>query len=359
MLKNIQYLLALHSVNGLGPVRLRALLDYFQDPKLAWEVGIADLQEIGIPRNAVDALIETRKTLVPQKYLESIEKSKIKWITIFDEAYPKLLKQIYDPPVVLYYMGEIESWNAKAIAVVGTRKITGYGRSVTEQFVTDLVGSGLVIVSGLAKGVDTMAHKAAIKAGGQTWVILGGGLNNIYPAENIGLAKQIIEGFGVVISEHPPDYQSLPGNFPARNRIISGLSLAVLVTEAAIDSGSLITAKEAVEQGRDVFAIPGAITSEMSKGPVSLIREGAKPVFSADEILEELGLVGGIVNPERDLNLSQEERKVLDCLDNEEMHIDEICRELGLPIHQVSALVLKMEIVGLVRGLGGGIYSKG
>ncbi len=359
-MNNIPYLLALHSINGLGPIRLRAVLEYFKDPKLAWEANGEELLKLGIFRNTVNLLVETRRKLEPESYAEKIADSGIKWVTIFDKSYPKLLAQIYDPPVVIFYRGEPD-WDKKAIGVVGTRKITGYGRVATEQFTRGLVEAGLTIVSGLARGVDAKAHATAVAQQGQTIAVLGGGLNNVFPPENRNLAAKIAEGFGAVISEFPPDYPSLPGNFPARNRIISGLSQGVLVIEAAEDSGSLITARLALEQGREVFAVPGPITSHLSKGPIDLIKAGARAVFSPDEILEELGInriksLESRVKNERDL--SEEERKVLAALENENRHIDEIGRELKFPSPKISALLLKMEISGLVESLGAGIYCK-
>lgn len=374
-MNNIQYLLALHSIDGLGPVRLKVILDYFKDPKLAWEANSAEFLKIGIPRPTVDLLVETRKKLDPQTFAESIRESGISWITLFDEDYPKLLSQIYDPPVVLFYKGSLDSLNQKTIAVVGTRKMTGYGKAVCEQIVKSLVQFNLTIVSGLAKGIDATAHKTAVLEGGQTIAVLGGGLNEIYPPENRGLADQIIIGHGAVVSEFSPDYPSIPGNFPSRNRIISGLSLATLVVEAAEDSGSLITARLALEQGRDVFAVPGPITSSLSKGPINLIKDGARPIAEPGEILEEMGIfktensklktthpsflgdkpTSGGKNLE---NLSEEEKKVLEVLENESLHIDEIGRVLNLPAAKISALLLKMEITGLVQNLGSGTYCR-
>ncbi|MFH0936696.1 MAG: DNA-processing protein DprA [Candidatus Daviesbacteria bacterium] len=360
-MKNIPFLLALHSINGLGPIRLKAVLDYFGDPKLAWEADPREFLKISIPENVVNLFSETRKKLDPEKYLESIQKSGISWLTIFDEEYPKLLKEIYDPPTVLYFKGEIKKTDEKAIAVVGTRKMTGYGKLVTEKLASELANLGITVVSGLARGVDSTAHKAVVEAGGRTLAVLGGGLNNIFPPENIDLAKKITQGFGAVFSEFPPDHPSLPGNFPARNRIISGLSLAVLVTEAAEDSGSLITARCALEQGRDVFAVPGPITSDLSKGPSILIKQGAKLITEAEEILEELGIekrqVASVMSREN-LKLSEIEEKILECLENENQHIDEICRKLSISAASVSAALVKMEIHSLVKNLGGGNYVK-
>lgn len=356
---NIAYLLALHSIDGLGPIRLKAILDYFKDPKLAWEANINEFQKIGIPRNTLDLLVETRKKLEPETYLKSIEDVGIKWMSLYDDNYPSLLKQIYDPPVVLYYKGTIKPSDEKAIAVVGTRKMTGYGKAVTEKFTKGLVAAGLTIVSGLARGIDTVAHKTAIVAGGKTVAVFGSGLNIIYPLENNSLVEEIINSGGAIISEFPPDYPLAPGNFPLRNRIISGLSLATLVVEAAENSGSLITARLALEQGRDVFAVPGPITSTLSKGPINLIRDGARAVFEPGEILEELG-ISQVKNSKlkvQNENLSEEEKKVLEVLESESLNIDEIGRSLNFPSAKISALLLKMEISGLVQSLGGGMWS--
>lgn len=357
-MNNIAYLLALHSIDGLGPVRLKSLISFFKDPKVAWEADAGEIRRIGLPQPTLDLFLETRKKLDPKLYLEEVNKSGIKFLSIFDENYPKSLSQIYDPPVILYYKGDILLSDEKAIAVVGTRKMTGYGKAVTENFVKDLVNGGLTIVSGLARGVDSCAHQKTLNEGGRTLAILGGGLNNIYPPENISMSKQIIEGHGAIISEFPPDYPSMPGNFPARNRIISGLSKGVLVTEAAQDSGSLITARLALEQGKDVFAVPGPITSTLSRGGIELIREGARIVVEAQEILDELGLgQAGEKIKIKSEELRPSEKLILGLLEQEEQHLDEISRNLNIPVGEVSASLLKMEIKGLVQNLGSGRYS--
>ncbi|MBU1000350.1 DNA-processing protein DprA [Patescibacteria group bacterium] len=361
MIQNESYLLALHSIDGLGPIRLKTILQHFQDPKLAWEANGEELLKLGIYKNIVKLLTETRKKLEPETYTKKIAESGIKWITVLDKNYPKLLAQIYDPPTVLYYKGKIDL-NEKTIGVVGTRKITDYGKVVTEQFTKELVQAGFIIVSGLALGVDTQAHLTTISENGQTIAVLGGGLNNIFPSENKGLVAKITRGFGAVISEFPPDSPPLPGNFPARNRIISGLSLGVLVIEAAENSGSLITARLALEQGREVFAVPGSIASKLSKGSSRLIKNGATAVFCADEVLEELG-VSNQSNYSGGSNLisqglSEKEKKILECLGEEEIHIDEISRRLNFDLQKVSALLLKLEISGLVQSTGAGIYCK-
>lgn len=360
-MQNTPYLLALHSIDGLGPIRLKAILNYFKDPRLAWEASGSEIKSLGIPQNVLDLLLDTRKKLEPEKYAQSLQKSGIKWVSIFDDNYPKLLSQIYDPPIILFYKGEILPGDEQAVGVVGTRKMTGYGRTVTERFTARLVEAGLTIVSGLARGVDSAAHRQALESSGRTIAVLGGGLNNIFPPENTSLAQKIADGAGAVISEFPPNDPPLPGNFPSRNRIIAGLSKAILVTEAASDSGSLITARLAVESGREVFAVPGPVTSNLSQGPIELIREGARIVFDPKEILEELGM-GKFQIPNYKLqnkDLSEDERQVLKVLENETRHIDEIGRLLNFPSAKISATLLKMEISGLVQSLGGGNYCKG
>lgn len=357
-MNNIPYLLALHSIDGFGPIRLKAILNYFKDPKLAWEGNDLDYKKIGIPKNAVELLFETRKKLEPEQYAENISKSGIKWLSIFDQNYPKSLARIYDPPTLFYYKGEILLSDENAIAIVGTRKITGYGKTVTADFTRQLVLAGLTIVSGLARGVDSCAHLQALQSGGRTIAVLGGGLNNIFPPENTRLAERIAAGPGAIISEFPPDYPSLPGNFPSRNRIIAGLVKAVLVTEAAADSGSLITARFGVEYGIEVFAVPGPITSSLSEGTINLIQDGAKAVFDAGEVLSEMGVSNKPKIVRSDFKISEDEQKVLEILENENMHLDEIGRVLNFPSAKTSALLLKMEIAGLVSSLSSGNYCK-
>lgn len=261
-MNNIAYLLALHSIDGMGPVKLKKLLSYFKDPKKAWET-------VSRQKNI---------KLDPNEYIKKIADNGIKWVTIFDENYPMLLREIYDPPVVLYYKGELNR-DDRAIAVVGSRRMTDQGKTSTVEFTKGLVKGGFTIVSGLALGVDTESHLTAISESGKTIAVLGSGINNIYPPENIALAEKIAGGFGAVISEFPPDYLVKQGNFPQRNRIISGLSRAVLVVEAKKNSGTSITARLALEQGREVFVLP----------PNDLINDGATAVFRPGEILHEIG----------------------------------------------------------------------
>lgn len=353
-MKDIAYLLALHAVDGLGPIRLKQVLDYFPDAKQAWNATESELKKI-IPEKVVVSIVEKRKSLNPEKYLQSITNQGIKVVSLFDNDYPESLKQIYDPPIILYYKGELGSYLKKSVGVVGSRKMTSYGRLVTEDFVSGLVSGGLCIVSGLARGVDTVAHQSAVKAGGKTIAVLGGGLNKLFPPENASLVERIL-GQGVVLSEFPPDYPALAGNFPSRNRIIAGLSLGILVTEADEDSGSLITARLGLDLGKPIFAVPGSITSQLSKGPAMLIRDGATLVLEPKDVLDELGLNSVEVEIKQIENLSEIEKLVLESTQNQGCHVDEICRELKRSVQEVSGILIKLEIQGYVRNLGGGVY---
>jgi DNA processing protein len=271
-----------------------------------------------------------------------------------------LLKEIADPPPVLYVRGEIlPTFFKKSIAVVGTRKMTSYGKEVTEALVRDLVAAGFTIVSGLARGVDSYAHRVTVGNGGKTIAVLGGGVDIIYPPENESLAKEIEGDYGAVISEFPLGMSAMPGNFPARNRIISGLSQGVLVTEAGEDSGSLITAGLAGEQGRDVFAVPGPIYSQLSKGPSSLIKQGAKLVTNVNDILEELKLdLRHHMSDQGEIKGDNaEEQRILDLIQNGPEHIDHLARESNISPARVGSMLSMMEIKGKVKSLGTGVYS--
>ncbi len=355
--QDLIFLLALHSIEGLGPSRIRKLFDFFGSFKAIWNAKIPEFSQFKFPEKLIANLKSAKTNLDPDEYWQKLQKSGIKVITIFDENYPEDLREIHGAPMVIYYKGLIDDEIlANCFGVVGTRKPTGYGRVVTEKLTRELVEAGLTIVSGLARGVDTIAHTATIQAGGKTLAVLGGGLNQIFPAENLRLAEKITDGFGAILTEFPPSYPHLAGNFPARNRIIAGLSKGVLVTEAAEDSGSLITARLAIEQGREVFAVPGPITSSMSEGTSVLLKDGAKLVSSAKDILEELGIKSGPVVKASDLNLTNDEKEILELIKNESRHVDEIARELKKKISDVSSILLKLEIMGIVKNMGAGNY---
>jgi len=280
MSKDLPYFIALAAVPGIGPSRFKILLKHFKTAESFWTGPEKTLEKILTP-NLFQQFLGFKKSFDIDEYIKRISDLGVKVITIEDRQYPKLLKEIADPPPVLYVKGEIPR-NERSIGVVGTRKMTSYGREVTEILVRDLVAAGFTIISGLARGVDSHSHRVTVGNRGKTIAVLGGGLDVIYPPENAALAEEIANGNGAVISEFPLGMAPVPGNFPARNRIISGLSLGILVTEAGEDSGSLITAGLAGEQGREVFAVPGPIYSTLAKGPAELIKQGAKLVMNVE-----------------------------------------------------------------------------
>lgn len=284
------YWLGFSAFPGIGPHRFRLLLEYFKSAQSAWNVSSLELRSIGLAEKLTQSFVEFRKSFSPEKYFESLIKKNISPVASCEKEYPSLLKEIAGPPIILYVRGDLNLLKKipNPVAVVGTRRITSYGRAVTEQITRGLCESGCTIVSGLAYGVDTVAHKTAIEGNGKTIAVLGCGVDIIHPVSNHSLYWQIVKEYGVVISEFPPGKYAEKGMFPSRNRIISGLSLGVVVTEGAQDSGALITARYAAEQGREVFAVPGPITSSLSKGPMMLLKNGAKLTTDAQDILEEL-----------------------------------------------------------------------
>jgi DNA processing protein len=355
--KNIAYLITLQLIDGLGSARLKMLLDFYKDPACLWQISISELKEFKLPQNVIKSFEKGRQTLDPDKEFQKVKDYGIQVVSLYDKNYPEILKQIYQPPVLLYFVGEIPDLNC-SIGIVGTRQVTGYGSLVTKSLTEGLVNRGFCIISGLARGVDTIAHQTAIEFGGKTIAVLGGGLNNIFPRENIALAQKIARTFGAVVSEYHPDAPSLPGNFPARNRIISGLSQAVLVTEAAKGSGSLITAQSALEQGKTVYAVPGPINSVLSEGPLELIRDGAKLVTKTEDIVEDFGHLSEI-KPARAVNsLNRLEYQIITELSKEKKHLDELTRLLGLPPAKIASSLLKLEIEGFVSSEGNGVYVK-
>jgi DNA processing protein len=274
--------------------------------------------------------------------------------------YPRVLREIHDPPGVLFVFGQLQPQDAMAVAIVGTRHATSYGRQQAERLAAGLSRAGLTVVSGLARGIDAAAHRATLQAGGRTLAVLGSGVLNIYPPEHVPLARDIRES-GALISENAPRSEPLSGTFPQRNRLISGLSLGVIVVEAGDRSGALITARHAMEQGREVFAVPGRVDSHMSRGCHRLIRDGAKLVESVDDVLEELGPLvesapqadGHVVHHPAELLLNEQERQVLESIDTQPTSIDAVTAASGLPIFRVLATISVLEMRRLVRRVSG------
>src|SRR6266436_29664 len=356
-LDELAYWIAFNRVSGIGPVSFKSLLNYFQDDlAAAWQADSKELAQAGLTQKAIENVIKLRSTSTPQQELEKLERLRIRVITWKDKSYPSLLREIDDAPPVLYTYGKLTEADQFALAVVGTRNSTTYGRQVTERMVSDLAKGEVTVVSGLALGIDTIAHTAALDAGGRTIAVMANGLDTIYPPTNRGLARRIVEsGQGALISEYPLGVQPESNNFPARNRIISGLSLGVLVIEAPEKSGALITANFALKQGREVFAVPGSILSSRSKGVNRLIQDGARPVMEVKDILEALNLflIPQHIEMQSALPENAEERTLLELISHDPRHVDDLIRESGLPTTTVTSTLMMMELQGMIKQMGG------
>jgi len=360
-----KYWLGFSAFPGIGPLRFKLLREYFGSVKKAWEASEGDLIKIKLGEKLTAKFCHFRRTFSLEKYVEDLDKKSIQVITLEDKDYPSLLAEIPDAPFLLYVRGDMTVFNEvqPRIAVVGTRKITNYGREVTRRLVEELVDAGLVIVSGMAYGVDTVAHETAVAGRGRTIAVLGCGVDIIYPRSNTTLYWQIIKRYGAVISEFPLGMITDKGLFPARNRIISGLSLGVVVTEGAEDSGALITARYAAQQGREVFAVPGPITSEYSKGPTILLKQGAKLVSEVKDILEELNIKNMQISKYTNKQMksvgefTKEEIKILEILKNENLHFDEIVKKSKIPAAKLGSVLTMMEMKNLVIKMEQGVYG--
>ncbi len=352
-----RYWIGFNMIRGIGAVRLQALIRYFGDLETAWKADSADLAQAGLGARLVERVIQARSSFDLDKILKAIVVQGIHVLTWADGGYPDRLKEIEQPPPVLYIRGEYLQDDVFAVAVVGTRRITAYGRQITEEIGAFLAANGITVISGLARGVDAAAHASALDAGGRTLAVLGSGVDYIYPPEHRSLADRILKR-GALLSDYAPGTAPEASNFPPRNRIISGLALAVVVVEAGETSGALITAGFAAEQGREVFAVPGSILAPQSKGTNHLIQSGAQPLLSANDLLQALDLkrVDAQKTARRILPVGDTETRLLNILGEEPVHVDEIRNRSDLPIEQVSASLVLMELKGLVRQVGGMNY---
>lgn len=349
-----------HSFNlirEIGPIRFQKLKRFFPSMEAAWKAPLRELEQAGIEPHIAEIAAAKRAAIDPQAEFSKLLSENIQPVTSEHDHYPALLKEIYNPPPILYVRGDTKSLAHEfMIAVVGTRKISPYGKQITPLLCRDLAQSGVTVVSGLAMGVDEAAHRSAVEAGGKTVAVLGSGIDDpsIYPASNRPLVKRIIETGGAVVSELPLRSAPLKIHFPFRNRILSGMSLGTVVVEADTESGSLITAKLALEQNRQVFAVPGSVFNKFSAGPNNLLKLGAKAVTGANDILEELNLKSATreLEARKILPETPNEAKILPLLSSEPMHIDKIIKESGLPASEVSSCLVMMEIKGKVRNLG-------
>ncbi len=352
-----KYWIGFNLVKGIGAVRFQQIQAYFGDLSIAWHAPAEAFQEIGLPARVLKNFFSLRVEIDLDQLYESILSTNTTVYTLLDEQYPRLLKEIDQAPPVIYVNGTLSPADEFAVAMVGTRRVTAYGKQVTRDTSTYLAGHGLTIVSGLARGVDALAHQHAVQAGGRTIAVLGSGVDVIYPPENHKLAEAIVDN-GAVISDYPLGTQPEGSNFPPRNRIISGLSLATIVVEAGERSGALITADFAVEQGRDVFAVPGNVFSPASRGTNRLIQKGAYAMVSPQDVMDVLDLsqVENYKDARQTLPADTTEARILQVMGYEPIHVDEICQEVGLPVEQVSAALTMMELKGMVQHVGGMRY---
>ncbi len=356
----LKYWVAFGRIARIGRVRIDLLERHFGALEAAWEASAGELRAAGLDGGAINAFLAQRPKISPDAEMEALARHGVKALTWHDDAYPAKLREIEDRPPVLYVRGQLTPADEWAVAVVGTRRATVYGRQAAEEFAVGLARNRVTVVSGLARGIDSIAHRAALKAGGRTIAVLACGLDLVYPPEHLRLAQEIMEN-GALISYYPLGTQPRSEYFPRRNRIMSGISLGVLVVEGDVGSGALITARVALDQNREVFAVPGSVYSPGCRGTNKLIQEGeAKLVMNLQDILEELNLTMVPVQMEmrEAVPADETERILLRYLTNQPTHIDEVRRESGLPITTVSSVLAMLELKGMVRQVGGMNYVR-
>ena len=355
-----KYWVAFTRIPRVGTVRVREMERHFGTLSKAWAADSEELGRAGLDRRTAQNVVTRRPDINPDAEIEKLEAQQVQALTWHDPEYPAPLKEIHDPPPVLYVRGRLLPEDQRSVAVVGTRRVTAYGRQVAQQFSHDIAQSKVTVVSGLAYGVDAVAHRAALEAGGRTIAVMASGADVIYPREHENLAERITEN-GALVSEHPVSTRPRAENFPRRNRIMSGIALGTVVVEASDRSGALITARHALEQNREVFAVPGNVFSPNSRGTNNLImRSGAKLVSDFKDVLEELNLswVGQQIEMEALFPANEDESKIIGYLSNEPIHIDEITRSSGMDISTVSSVLAMMELRGMVRQTGGMSYIR-
>ncbi len=347
----LRYWLGFNLIPRIGPVRLRLLLAYFQGIELAWRASRADLRAAQLPQEAIDKLVNLREQIDLDAEMAKVEKAGIQLYCWSSPGYPSLLKKIDQPPPLLYVRGSLSYRDELAVAVVGTRAPTSYGKEVTRHLVGEMARNNVTIISGLALGIDGVAHQAALDAGGRTLAVLGCGVDYIYPASHRELAERVMQN-GALISDYPLGTKPEANNYPPRNRIISGMSLGTLVTEAGLGSGALITLQFALEQGRDTFAVPGSIFSRASAGTnTAIMHSQAKLVCSTADILNELNLNMVIQQEEARETLPDTplEQRITELIGQEPTHIDDIVRESHLPTATISSTLVMMELKGIIH----------
>jgi len=342
----------LYAVPRMNETRLKYLLAHFGKPDRVLDAKRAELLEVEkVDKELASAVVGYKRSEETERRISAARAAGVRTVCLADAGFPANLRELAHMPPVLFIRGEVKEADSVAVAIVGTRMASNYGRQVAEKLGADLARNGVSVVSGLARGIDSYAHKGALSAGGRTLAVLGCGVDVYYPPENRRLQDEIAEK-GAVISEFPLGTEPLAMNFPKRNRIVSGLSRGVVAVEAGEKSGVLNTVAWAVDQGRDVYVVPGNVTARQSIGTNRLLRDGARPVMSAEDILRELGVAAG--RAERaNVEVAEEEKPVLELLTSEPMHVDDIGEELGMPMASLLSVLLQLELKGLVRQLPG------
>lgn len=367
--ENLKYWLALNRLKGFGPKTILSLLERFEDPEYVFNASNADLKHAGLTSTAIDQLRNSNRQVDEDSaWMEAHPRHHI--ITLYDSHYPSLLKELSTPPIVLYVNGDPDLLSMPQLAIVGSRSATTGGLEIASEFSHSLAKAGVVITSGLALGIDAAAHRGALDANGKTVAVLGTGPDRIYPARHLELAEQIVDT-GTIVTEFIPGTIPRKDHFPRRNRVISGLALGTLVVEAAKQSGSLITARFAMEQGKEVFAIPGSIRNPQAKGCHALIREGAKLVESVEEIIEDLGPLFATLFSEQKheenkiqnefdsgKKMTGEQKLIMDKLGYDPVSVNELVERSGLTASEVSSILLALELEGYVSSQAGGKYAK-
>ncbi len=354
---DLRYWLALNRISGVNSARVMALVQRFGCVRKIFFSSISALLECrGVTLPIARRLREFSEWNEVEDEIRLLKKNSISLIAITDDDYPELLKNIFDPPILLYCRGNKDLLRTKCIAVVGSRHPTEYGIEVTQKLTAELCEAGYTIVSGFAQGIDSEAHRTAIKTGGRTIAVFGSGIDVIYPAGNKELYNELSVSH-LIITEFPPGTKPLRINFPRRNRIISGISTGVVVVEASVKSGSLITASCALEQGRDVFAVPGMITSSRSQGCHYLIKQGAKPVEGVQDIIEDFNVIKKRSLNINNLNLSDNERLIIETLRGGRKHIDIIIESVKIPSSEATGILTNLELTGLVKQLPGKYFE--
>lgn len=355
----LKYWIGFSRVPGIGRVRISQLIEYFGNLEQAWKAEEPDFRQAGLDIKTTEAFISMKSKINLDREIERLERYKVVALNFEDQRYPQRLREIYDYPPILYLRGNPLINDEPYLSVVGTRRPTVYGRQVAEEIVRDLAQCNVTIVSGLARGIDSIAHKSTLDVQGKTVAVLASGLDSIYPPENTRLARAIMEQ-GTLVSEYPLGIRPKPEYFPMRNRIMSGLSLGVLVIEAGQKSGALITALQALEQNREVFAVPGSIFSNTSKGTNQLIQQGAKLVSNFNDILEELNLATKSslqLGIKEFIAANESENKIVNQLSAEPIHIDELCRRSGLSMAELGSTLAILELKGITRQIGNMNYT--